>query len=117
MAAKPRQLRDDEWRDALAGNFNGLVPQPPARDEFAPQGWLAAAQLGDVAAFHVAGTSQVLVRSPARARKQPSDLLKVCIQRAGTAAISQDGRQAGNARSRRDGDLRHRPAVHDRAAR
>jgi AraC-like DNA-binding protein len=93
MAAKPRQLRDDEWRDALAGNFNGLVPEPPGRDEFAAQGWLASAQLGDVAAFHVAGTSQVLVRSPARARKQPSDLLKVCIQRAGTATISQDGRQ------------------------
>jgi AraC-like DNA-binding protein len=93
MALKPRQLRDDEWRDALAGNFNGLVPEPPGRDEFAAEGWLASAQLGDVAAFHVAGSSQILVRSPARARKQPSDLLKVCIQRAGTATISQDGRQ------------------------
>ena len=97
MAAKPRpeprQLRDDEWRDALAGNFNGLVPESPARGERSAEGWLSSAQLGDVAAFHVAGTTQTLVRAPARARKQPSDLLKVCIQRAGTATISQDGRQ------------------------
>lgn len=93
MPPQPRQLQDDEWRDALAGNFNGLVPAGAARGEIPAQGWLAAAQLGDVAAFHVAGTSQVLVRSPARARKQPSDLLKVCIQRAGTATISQDGRE------------------------
>jgi AraC-like DNA-binding protein len=93
MAVKPRQLHDDEWRDALARNFNGLVPALAARDDVPARGWLAGAQLGEVAAFHVAGTSQVLARSPARARKQPSDLLKVCIQRAGTATISQDGRE------------------------
>lgn len=97
MAQIPGSLRGDdlhgdEWSDALADNFNGLVPEP-ANDMPAASGWLAAAWLGDVAAFHVAGTDQVLTRSTATARKQPSDLLKVCIQQAGSATIQQDGRE------------------------
>jgi AraC-like DNA-binding protein len=86
-------LRDDEWRDALAAYFNGLVPDDQP-DSAGAAGWLAAAQLGSVSAFHVAGSSQVLRRSPARARQRPTDLLKVCIQRAGTATIQQGDRKA-----------------------
>lgn len=98
MAAVPELFGGDEWRDALASHFNGLVPAGRAPRELpgelpGARGWLTAARLGNVAAFHVAGSSQVLERSPARARQLPSDLLKVCIQRAGTATISQGDRE------------------------
>ncbi len=94
MAQKNEVLYGDEWREALAASFNGLVPDGAVRHAPAAEGWLSAAQLGDVAVFHVAGRSQVLRRSPARARQRPTDLLKVCIQRAGSATIQQDDREA-----------------------
>ena len=88
------RLGGDEWRAALASNFNGLIPDhAPAPDAPKASGRLAVAQLGDVTAFHVAGNSQVLRRSAAWARRLPSDLLKVCIQRAGSATIEQGGRE------------------------
>jgi AraC-like DNA-binding protein len=93
MAMGHDLLRDDEWRHALAANFNGLIPDQPAGDTAGAEGWLSAAQLSNVAAFHVAGSSQVLRRSAAWARRLPSDLLKVCIQRAGSATIQQDDRE------------------------
>jgi AraC-like DNA-binding protein len=94
MAYRHDPLGGDEWRAALASNFNGLIPdQPPAADAATATGRLAAAQLGNVTAFHVAGNSQVLRRSPTWARRLPSDLLKVCIQRAGSATIQQGGRE------------------------
>src|SRR5215472_13361162 len=92
MARAHALLPADEWRDALAAHFNGLVPDGHAGSAGAA-GWLTAAQLGSVSVFHVAGGSQVLRRSPARARQRPSDLLKVCIQRAGTATIQQGDRE------------------------
>src|SRR5215469_5452645 len=96
MAPDRKLLRGDEWRDALALNFNGLVPDdaPVRNRESHESGWLSQARLGDVAAFHVTGTPQALRRSPARARRQPSGLLKVCIQRAGQATIQQGDREA-----------------------
>jgi hypothetical protein len=101
MAQGTAVLRGDEWRQVLADNFNGLAPDlPPASGTAGgaggasgASGWLAAAMLGDVAAFHVAGAGQVLRRSATLARRQPSDLLKVCIQRSGSATIQQDGRE------------------------
>lgn len=92
MAEGHELLRYDEWRDALASNFNGLIPDLP-RDMAGAEGWLRAAQLSDIGAFHVAGSSQVLRRSAAWARRLPSDLLKVCIQRAGSATIQQADRE------------------------
>ena len=94
MAEAPELLRDEEWRDALATNFNGLIPDwPPNGDPADTAGWLTAARLSNVSAFHVAGSSQVLRRSSVRARRLPSDLLKVCIQRAGSATIQQGDRE------------------------
>ncbi len=91
LTVAPELFDGDEWREALAANFNGLVPA--GRSAGDAVGWLSAARLGNVAAFHVAGSSQVLERSPAQAKRQPSELLKVCIQRAGTATISQGDRE------------------------
>lgn len=93
MAQGHDLLRDDEWRDALASNFNGLIPDWQSGDSAGPEGWLSAARLSSVTAFHVAGSTQILRRSSAWARRLPSDLLKVCIQRAGSATIQQDGRE------------------------
>jgi len=93
MANGHNLLRGAEWRDALASSFNGLIPDAPPSDMTGAEGWLSAAQLSNVAAFHVAGSSQVLRRSAAWARRLPSDLLKVCIQRAGSATIQQDDRE------------------------
>jgi AraC-like DNA-binding protein len=93
MAGRHDVLRGDKWRDALASNFNGLIPDRPAGDLAGAAGWLSPAQLSSVAAFHVAGGSQVLRRSPAWARRLPSELLKVCIQRAGSATIQQGDRE------------------------
>jgi AraC-like DNA-binding protein len=95
MAQATVLLGGEEWDGALAANFNGLVPDH--RTAGAPvhaSGQLAAATLGDVTAFHVAGNTQVLRRSEALARRRPSDLLKVCIQRAGSATIQQGDREA-----------------------
>ena len=94
MSCSRNRLGGDEWRAALASNFNGLIPDhPPAADAPKAGGRLVLAQLGDVTAFHAAGNSQVLRRSAAWARRLPSDLLKVCIQRAGSATIEQGGRE------------------------
>jgi AraC-like DNA-binding protein len=94
MAGRHDLLRGDEWRDALASNFNGLIPDRPAGGDTArAEGWLSPAQLSNVTVFHVAGRSQVLRRSPAWARRLPSDLLKVCIQRGGSATIHQGDRE------------------------
>ena len=88
------ELRGEEWREALAGNFNGLVPDLETAAGLPPAtGRLAGARLGEVAAFHVTGGTQVLRRTPAGARRRPSDLLKVCIQRSGTATIAQGGHE------------------------
>jgi hypothetical protein len=89
MASRHVPLGGDEWRAALASNFNGLIPdRPSAPDTANAMGRLAAAQLGDVTAFHVAGNSQVLRRSDAWARRLPSDLLKVCIQPDAVRAVN-----------------------------
>jgi AraC-like DNA-binding protein len=92
--ARSEVLAGDEWREALAAAFNGLAPDAQARDVPGADGWLSAAQLGSVAVFHVAGGTQVLRRTSVRARQRPSDMLKVCIQRAGSATIQQDDREA-----------------------
>ena len=90
----PPELHGEEWRHALAGTFNGLVPDHPGAAGLPPaRGRLAGAQLGEAAAFQVAGGDQVLRRTAAASRRRPSDLLKVCIQRAGTATIAQGGRE------------------------
>lgn len=77
----------EQWRSTLASAFNGLTP-----DRHSGRGTLAQARLGPVATFQVSGPSQVLRRTERQLKTRPSDLLKVCIQRTGTAMVQQDGR-------------------------
>ena len=72
MAQKNEVLYGDEWREALAASFNGLVPDGAVRHAPAAEGWLSAAQLGDVAVFHVAGRSQAARRLALRGHRVPA---------------------------------------------
>jgi AraC-like DNA-binding protein len=83
----------DLWRASLSSAFNGLAPDlPTAADPGAAHGALAMAGLGEVAAFQVTGGPQTLRRTTGQARRTPTDLLKVCIQRRGHATVQQDDR-------------------------
>ncbi|HEY4455350.1 MAG TPA: AraC family transcriptional regulator [Pseudonocardiaceae bacterium] len=77
----------DQWRAALSSAFNGLIP-----DRRGTRGVIAQARLGAVATFQVTGDPQVLRRTGRQLKTRPSDMLKVCIQRAGTAMVQQDDR-------------------------
>jgi AraC-like DNA-binding protein len=77
----------EQWRTTLSRAFNGLVPD--LRDA---NGVLAQARLGPVATFQVTGVPQILRRTERQLKTRPSDMLKVCIQRAGTAMVQQDDR-------------------------
>jgi AraC-like DNA-binding protein len=77
----------DQWWAALSSAFNGLTP-----DGRGARGVIAEARLGPVAAFQVTGEPQLLRRTHRQLRSRPSDLLKVCVQRSGTAVVRQDDR-------------------------
>jgi AraC-like DNA-binding protein len=77
----------DQWRAALSSAFNGLIP-----DVRGTHGAIAQARLGPVATFQVTGDPQILRRTERQLKSRPSDMLKVCIQRAGTATVQQDDR-------------------------
>ncbi|HEY4022384.1 MAG TPA: helix-turn-helix transcriptional regulator [Pseudonocardiaceae bacterium] len=87
MTAASVATDHEQWRAELSSAFNGLVPD--ARDT---RGTIAQARLGPVATFQVTGASQVLRRTARQLKTRPSDMLKVCIQRAGTAMVQQDDR-------------------------
>lgn len=81
----------EQWRTSLSTAFNGLVPDGPAdSDDLGAQGAMTMAGLGDVSAFQVTGDPQILRRTTGQARRTPTDLLKVCIQRRGRATVRQD---------------------------
>lgn len=88
-------LRADEWDDALATSFNGLRPTWGRRDAPRPAaGRLTSGSLGELATFHVTGTPQRLARTARDTRQRPTDMLKLCIQRRGSAVIRQEDREA-----------------------
>ncbi|HEX4224013.1 MAG TPA: AraC family transcriptional regulator [Pseudonocardiaceae bacterium] len=87
MSVKNSAVDHDLWRATLSSAFNGLVPD--VRDA---RGDLAQARLGPVATFRVTGVPQVLRRTERQLKTRPSDMLKVCIQRTGTAMVQQDDR-------------------------
>src|ERR1700722_1126735 len=85
MTRKHPLQSGEEWCDALAGNFNGLVPDLVDRADLVPGqrqpgavGWLTFAQLGPVAAFHVAAAR----RCCAGRRPAPGSGLLTCSRSA-----------------------------------
>src|SRR5687768_17521069 len=79
------------WRVALGDTFNRLAPVP--LDTREPDGQLAGLTLGQLVAFQVDGTPQVVRRTAAAVRAAPTDLYKICVQVRGRATIHQDGRE------------------------
>ena len=83
--------RAEHWRESLGGAFNKLTPVPLGTH--ALDGRLAGLHLGQLAAFQVDGTPQVVRRTPAAVRAAPTDLYKICVQVRGRATVHQDGRE------------------------
>jgi AraC-like DNA-binding protein len=79
------------WRVALGDTFNRLAPVP--LDTREPDGQLAGLTLGQLVAFQVDGTPQVVRRTAAAVRAAPTDLYKICVQVRGRATVHQDGRE------------------------
>jgi AraC-like DNA-binding protein len=81
--------RWDEWREELGTAFNRLVPEP--LDGRLPDGHLDGGGLGELAAFTVTGSPQVVRRTAGAVRGRPAELLKICLQVRGRATVHQDG--------------------------
>ncbi|HEX3778782.1 MAG TPA: helix-turn-helix domain-containing protein [Pseudonocardiaceae bacterium] len=93
MSTARIEASHEQWRASLSDAFNGLVPDARDIEERASaRGSLACVRLGEVAAFQVTGDPQTLRRTGQQTRKRPTDLLKVCIQRRGTATVQQGDR-------------------------
>ncbi len=94
MASAGQLLWADEWDETLAASFNGLRPTWGSRDAPAPtSGRLAGGVLGELATFHVTGSPQRLARTVRDTRQRPAEMLKICIQRRGSALIRQAERE------------------------
>lgn len=87
----PAAERAQRWRVELGGAFSQLVPVP--LDAREPDGQLTGLFLGQLATFQVDGTPQVVRRSTAAVRAEPTDLYKICVQVRGRATVHQDGRE------------------------
>lgn len=79
----------DLWRYQLATNFAGL--QSVTVDEIEVMGTLATSALGEVSVYRVAGSPQQVRRTAPTARREPLDLLKICLMTRGEALVEQDG--------------------------
>lgn len=83
--------RSEEWRAELSAAFGRLRAEHldgPARSDQL-DGRLRTRSLGRVGAFLVAGTPQIVRRTPTAIHDAPADPLKVCIQRTGRAIVHQ----------------------------
>lgn len=79
-------LVGDAWHERLAGCFAGLAAVPRGEEV---AGTVTATQAGDVGMFAVEGSTQQVRRTPSAARRDPLDLLKVCVQVQGRAVVEQ----------------------------
>lgn len=73
----------------MAARFGGLAPAPMPSGAAQVGGGLRSADLGGLAIFDIHGTAQSLRRSPRSVRSAPLDLVKLCIQRAGSLIVHQ----------------------------
>ena len=77
------------WRQSLDETFGGLAPDAVGE----PTGTMSGAGFGPLDVYLVSGSPQVLRRTPRAVRREPNDLLKLCIPLTGTGTVSQSGRQ------------------------
>ncbi|WP_326946762.1 helix-turn-helix domain-containing protein [Amycolatopsis sp. NBC_01307] len=87
----PVYHRGEAWRERLGGAFSELFPE--RLDSSEPAGDVVTTPLGEVHVYTVAGTPQIVRRSPGTIRQNPSDLLKVCVQVRGRATVVQGDRE------------------------
>lgn len=81
--------RPEEWREELGAAFSLLAPE--AVGIALPDGWLTAVRLGSIGTYEVSGTPQVLRRTPAAVRAEPTEHLKLCLPVRGRATVHQTG--------------------------
>jgi AraC-like DNA-binding protein len=87
---RQRCQRSDRWRHELAHAFADLHAE--THDDGLPEGKLAGALFDDVGVFDIRGSTQLVRRSPRTARREPLDLLKICLMLRGSATVDQDRR-------------------------
>jgi AraC-like DNA-binding protein len=80
-------MTPEHWRRELGEAFANLVPLPLGPRP--PTGRLAGLSLGQLAAFQVKGTPQVVRRTNAA----PAEPYKICVQVHGRATVHQDDRE------------------------
>lgn len=77
----------ERWRDELGEVFAGLVPE--CADNRPMAGRIAGITIGELGAFQVAGSPQVVRRTRSAVRRRPTDAVKVCVQLQGRAVVRQ----------------------------
>jgi len=84
--------RSARWREQLGAVFSELAPAPVGAGD--PQGQLKGITLGRVTAHELSGTPQLVRRTPAAVRREPSDRVKICLQVSGRAIVHQERGEA-----------------------
>lgn len=84
-------LDDELWRSELAARFKGLAATPTPGTGATIRGRLSSVGLDDISVHQVSGHGQVLHRTQQAVRREPSDLLKVCLMVQGAATLAQGG--------------------------
>lgn len=87
---------DDAWQEQMASSFGGLSAAPidgASRGDAVVRGAMTSDDLGDLGVYGIRGTPQVLVKTPTAVRREPSDLVKVCVVVRGTMLVDQNEHQ------------------------
>lgn len=82
---------DEAWAETMSTAFAALRPTLTDADSAYVTGSLRSAELGRFGIFDVRGTPQALRRTRSSIRSASADLVKICIQRSGSATVHQDG--------------------------
>ncbi|KLN68199.1 transcriptional regulator, AraC family protein [Rhodococcus erythropolis] len=93
VSATPASLPEfvQQWHCEMSETFGGLCPESSV--DAAPVGTVSGVSLGDVGAFDISGSPQILRRSARAAKRHGSDLLKICTVRTGSAILRQSDRE------------------------
>lgn len=93
VSATPASLLESvqQWHCEMSETFGGLCPESSV--DTVPVGTVSGVSLGDVGAFDISGSPQILRRSTRAAKRHGSDLLKICAVRTGSAILRQSDRE------------------------